>query len=118
MHRRLEDWLGMALGLLIALSPWIVMPWRGELAMGNTILFGAAILLLAEAELVDLHRWQESLELICGLWVAVSPFVFGYSDSYLAIWHFVLGGIVALFAVVELWQDWKLTEPELLQHGH
>ena len=118
MHRTWEDWLGIVLGLLIILSPWFVTPWRGETPMINAVFFGAAILLLAEAELIDLHRWQESLELICGLWLVASPFAFGYGDSYLAVWHWTLGGIVALLALIELWQDWWLTDQELMQHGH
>jgi hypothetical protein len=32
-------------------------------------------------------------------------------------WHFVLGALVALLAVVELWQDWNLSDKELAQHG-
>jgi SPW repeat-containing protein len=116
-HRTWEDWLGMALGLVILVSPWLVYPLRVELPMLNAIFFGGAILLLAESELVDLHRWEESLELLCGLWVIASPFMLGYSESYLAIWHWALGGIVALLAVVELWQDWTLSEQELVQHG-
>ena len=117
MHRTWEDWFGMVLGLLIALSPWIVGRPEGELPMLNAIAVGAAVLLLAETELVDLHRWEESLALLCGLWLIVSPFVFGYAETTLATWHFALGGIVALLAVIELWQDWTLTEQQLVQHG-
>jgi hypothetical protein len=48
----------------------------------------------------------------------VSPFIFGYAEAgTLRYWHFVLGALVALLAVVELWQDWKLSDEELAQHG-
>jgi hypothetical protein len=118
VHRTWEDWVGMALGVLIGVSPWIVTQPVGELPMLNAIVIGAVVLLLAESELVDLHRWEESLELLCGAWLIASPFVFGYVDATLAIWHFVLGGIVALLAVIELWQDWTLSDRDMIQHSH
>lgn len=118
VHRPWEDWFGMALGVLIALSPWIAGRPEGELPMLNAIAVGAAVLLLAESELVDLHRWEESLELLCGVWLIASPFVFGYAEAGgMAAWHFALGGIVVLLAAIELWQDWTLTDEQLVRHG-
>jgi hypothetical protein len=99
VHRTWEDWFGMALGLLIAIA------------------VGAVVLLLAESELVNLQRWEESLELLCGVWLIASPFMFDYAGSVLATWHFALGGIVAVLAVFELWQDWTLSDQDLVQHG-
>ena len=116
VHRNWEDWVGMVLGVLIGLSPWFA-GQSDQVPMLNAIAVGALVLLLAEMELVDLHRWEESLELLCGLWLIASPFVFGYAGSELAAWHFTLGGIVVVLAAVELWQDWTLTDQQLVQHG-
>jgi len=118
VHRTLEDWFGIVLGVLIGLSPWIAGHADGQLSMLNAIAVGAAVLLLAESELVDPHRWEETGEILCGLWLIASPFVFGYAEAGgLATWHFARGGIVVLLAVIELWQDWTLTDKELVQHG-
>ena len=69
-------------------------------------------------ELFDLERSEEAWLLVCGLWLIVSPFVLGYADSgTLAYWHVALGIAVVLLAALELWQDWKLSEEELLRHG-
>src|SRR5665647_217198 len=115
VHRSWEDWLGMVVGVLIVLSPWFAGRAAGELPVLNAIAVGAAVLLLAESELVDLHRWEESLELLCGLWLIASPFVFGYRTvDVLASWHYTLGGIVTVLAVFELWQDWTLSDQELV----
>jgi hypothetical protein len=52
------------------------------------------------------------------LWLIVSPFTLGYAEAgALRYWHFVLGAVVALLAALELWQDWKLTDEQLVQHG-
>ena len=115
VHYKWEDWFGMALGVLIGLSPWIAVRPEGELPMLNAIMVGAAVLLLAETELVDLHRWEETLELLCGVWLVASPFMFSYATHALATWHFTLGGIVMLLAAVELWQDWTLTDEQLVR---
>lgn len=117
VHRNWEDWVGMLLGVMIGLSPWFA-GQSEQLPMLNAIAVGAVVLLLAEMELVDLRRWEESLALLCGLWLIASPFAFGYAEGgTLATWHFALGGIVVLLAVIELWQDWTLTDRQLVQHG-
>jgi hypothetical protein len=117
VHRGWEDWLGMLLGVMIVLSPWFAGRAAGELPVLNAVAVGAAVLLLAESELVDLHRWEESLELLCGLWLIAAPFVFEYTWAALSTWHFALGGIVALLAAIELWQDRTLTDQQMAQHG-
>ena len=118
VHRSWEDWLGMAVGVLILLSPWFAGRAAGELPVLNAIAVGAAVLLLAESELVDLHRWEESLELLCGLWLIAAPFVFEYTWAALSTWHFVLGGIVTVLAVIELVQDRTLSDQDMVRHGH
>ncbi|MBU2582124.1 MAG: SPW repeat protein [Alphaproteobacteria bacterium] len=104
-HRSWEDWLSIALGVVIMLAPWIVEETSNQAAVVNAALCGIAVLLLAELDLVSFRRWAEAGQLGCGLWVAASPFVLGYSGgSELQIWHTVSGLAVALLAALELWQ--------------
>jgi hypothetical protein len=117
VHRTWEDWVGIFLGVLIGLSPWIA-GYSDQGPMLNAIAVGVVVLVLAEFGLVNLHRWEEIGELLCGLWLIVSPFVFGYTAATLATWHFALGGIVVLLAAIELWQDWTLSDQDLVGHGH
>ena len=85
--------------------------------MLNAILTGSMVFVLAQYEAADLHRWQEGGEIALGSWLAASPFVFGYSaDGSLRFWHFVLGAVGIILAV-ELWQDWNLSNAELVKHG-
>ncbi|MGE5772496.1 MAG: SPW repeat protein [Hyphomicrobiales bacterium] len=86
--------------------------------MRNAILVGALVLLLAQLEYVSLQRWEETGEILLGLWLIAAPFTFGYVEAgLLRYWHFVLGAITVLLASWELWQDWKLSDKELAQHG-
>ena len=118
IHRSWEDWLGMLLGVLIGLSPWLAGQQDHQAVMWNAILVGALVLGVAQLEYVSLQRWEEAGELALGLWLIASPFIFGYADTGdLRYWHFILGAVVVLLAVFELWQDWKLSDKELAQHG-
>lgn len=117
VHRTWEDWLGMALGVVIALSPWIARQTDHELVTWNAVVIGAIVLVLAELELVGLRRWQEAGTIACGLWMAASPFIFDHAEGPLRYWHFALGAAVVLLALLQLWQDWKLSDRELARHG-
>jgi hypothetical protein len=76
------------------------------------------VLVLGASEFLDLHRWEEGLEAACGLWLIASPFIFGYAGAgSLRYWHFVLGAAVLLLAALELRQDWKLSNADLIRHS-
>lgn len=117
VHRAWEDWAGIVLGILIVLSPWFTGQSDDIAVVTNAGLIGALVLALAAFELVDLHRWEESGEFVCGAWLAASPFIFGYAGG-LRTSHLVLGAVVMLLAALELWQDRNLSEAELARHGH
>ena len=104
-HRTWEDWLGIFLGIAIALAPWVVGETANEPALINAAVVGFATMILAELDLVSFRRWSEAGQIVCGAWVAASPFIFGYSGGgALRAWNFAAGALVALLGVVELWQ--------------
>ena len=61
---------------------------------------------MAAMEIVALRRWEEWIELACGAWLVISPFMFQYGGALMA-WHMALGLLVAILAALELWQDWQ-----------
>jgi uncharacterized membrane protein len=109
----------MALGALIVLTSWLVGQGGSQIVAVNAAIVGLLVLALGASEVfVDLRRWEESLEAACGLWLIASPFVFGYADAgTLRYWHFVVGFAVVLLAVLELRQDWELSDGELAHHS-
>ncbi|MGN6309210.1 MAG: SPW repeat protein [Xanthobacteraceae bacterium] len=118
IHRNWEDWFGMLLGLLIALSPWAAGDEVGHAAVWNAALIGVAVFFLAELEYVALTRWEETGQLLLGLWLVMSPYVFGYFNTgTLRFWHSTLGGLIILLAALELWQDWERSDKEMLKQG-
>jgi O-antigen/teichoic acid export membrane protein len=118
VHRTWEDWVGMALGVLIGFSPWFTGQQGDAVVSWNAVIVGALVLALAALELAGLQRWEEVCEVVCGLWLIASPFMFGYiGTGTLGYWHLVLGVLVVLLAAWEFWQDWKLSDKELARHG-
>jgi len=121
-HRTWEDWCGMLLGALIVVSPWF--PLREQFIVGNetTILNAVAVGLvvfgISQLEYVALQRWQEFATILAGLWLIASPYALGYSDAgFLRIYHTSLGGVVVLLGILQLWQDWDMSDQDLLRHG-
>jgi hypothetical protein len=115
-HRAWEDWLGVVLGLLIVPSPWSAGQTEDRAVVLNAAVVGVFVLMFAELELVALQRRQEVAELVLGLWLVASPIVFGYADAGdLRYLHWVLGGLVALLALLELWQQGETLDRQ--QHG-
>ena len=103
--------LGLVLGLTIGLSPWFYDEPVVPAVLLNSAVTGLAVLALAQLELVRLRRWEEVAELVCGLWLTASPFIFHYAhQDHLRFWHWALGAIVSILALFELWQDWNRTD--------
>lgn len=123
VHYALEDCLSMGGGALIVLTAFMANDVGGQTAAeavvaANAVIVGILVLALGASELVNLRRWEEVLETACGLWLIASPFIFGYAAAgALRYWHFVLGIAVVLLAVLELWQDWKLSDADLAHHS-
>ena len=124
-HRTWEDWCGMLLGVLIVLSPWFpaetgheVVDAERSLVILNTFTVGILVFGLAQLEYVALQRWEEVTAILLGLWLIASPYLFGYSDDdMLRFYHSSFGGLVVLLAALQLWQDWDLSDQDLLKHG-
>ncbi len=123
-HRPWEDWFGMLLGVLIVISPWFPVQPANEVLDStrstmilNTFVVGMLVFGLAQLEYVALQRWEEVAEIVLGLWLIASPFVFGYwGDEFLRFWHAALGAIVAVLGALQLWQDWRLSDQDLAKH--
>ena len=51
-HRAWEDWLSMAIGLLVVISPWLAQAADSPLIVINAVIVGLMILSLAGMELI------------------------------------------------------------------
>ncbi|HET7117573.1 MAG TPA: SPW repeat protein [Hanamia sp.] len=56
-------------------------------------------------------RWQDWIIMVIGIWVFITPWVFGFYDKYFAWCPFVTGALLAIFSIWELsnkrlWEEW------------
>ena len=117
-HRTWEEWCGMTLGILVLLSPWFTRRPDHSEVIFNAVGVGVLVFCLAQLEYFALQRWEEAGAFVLGIWLICSPFIFDYAGAdALRYWHFALGGLVAALALLELWQDWSLSDQELAEHG-
>lgn len=96
-----QDPVNLALGLWMMASPWILSYAVERRPTGNAVIFGFLIAALALAALFKVMAWEEWVSVALGAWLAVSPWVVGFSGLAAAMWSAVIVGIVV--AVLALW---------------
>jgi hypothetical protein len=100
----LADWLNLALGAWLFLTPSIFSFTSEAAATWNAWLGGIAIGAIAIMALVAFAEWEEWINLALGLWVAASAWIVGFASHATAIRLHVLVGIaVAVLSAARLW---------------
>ena len=98
-----EDWISVALGLWLLVSPWVLD--YGQVAVTqNAVLLG---FLLIAAEFVELNLfrvWEEWLNVVLGAWLVVSPWILGASLVPM-VNCVVVGLLVLILALYEIWDE-------------
>ena len=57
-------------------------------------------------------RWQDGINLVCGIWLFMSPYTLGYTSDQPAVWtSYITGLLVIGLAITALrqnhrWQEW------------
>jgi hypothetical protein len=80
-------------------TPKVVVLGAGSLFFGRQAIW----------QMVAHLRWQEVVNVVAGGWLILSPFIYQYAGA-LAWWHFILGVLVVLLAIHELWQESRKPE--------
>lgn len=102
---RFQDFANLILGFLLFLSPWALGYSGEEMAARTAWISGIVIAVLALAAIVRFAEWEEWLNLLVGLAVIASPYIFGFTNVMHAVTaHYVLGLLVVLSTGWELWE--------------
>jgi hypothetical protein len=98
-----SDVVNVLLGAFLFLTPWFYGYASEATASWNAWVSGIVVAGLAVAALAAYAGWEEWLNLLVGLWVAVSPWLVGFSANVTAMGlHLAVGALVALVAAVHL----------------
>ena len=104
-RRAFQYWSIVGLSIIIPAAALLGESSNVNVPMNATLL-SLALLGSTVFELAGLHRWQDVSGLIGGIWLATSPWVFGYADAgQLRFWHVGSGALLVLLAMFNLPKD-------------
>ncbi len=96
-----QDPVNLVLGLWLAASPWVLSYATEPKPTANAVIMGVLVAILALLALFKVMAWEEWLSVAFGAWLAISPWVLGFSNLTMAMRNAVIVGIVV--AVLALW---------------
>lgn len=103
--RRWQDWANMALGALLAVSPWLFGYTGLEAATINAIIIGLLVFALSALALTLLDGWEAYISGLLGIWAGLSPWLIGFAPYDRASFaHIGIGAAIVAIAAYEIWQ--------------
>lgn len=107
--QRWQDWASFALGLWLAVSPWLADYAAPDAATANAAVCGLTLALVAHFGFSCDHLSCEWLNLGGGLWLLAAPFVLGFEANHVAAVNSIaVGAFIALFSAWALQLDREL----------
>ncbi|KQQ85706.1 SPW repeat protein [Aureimonas sp. Leaf324] len=100
-EQRWQDWLVALIGAWLVLSNWILTfqaseplsALTGRLIFWNSAIVGVVALVLAVMSLTSHKAWEEWVNIVLGLWLAISPWVLGFTNVRNAVLNVTLCGL-------------------------
>jgi len=95
------NWLNLILAVWLFISPWILPvaaagPWAWD-----AWIVGIIVAVLSIAALSQMAQWEDWINLLLGVWLFVSPWIFGYATTPPAAWNSWIVGV--LFFLIGIW---------------
>ena len=101
--RRWQDWASFALGLWLAVSPWLADYADHNVATANAAVMGLLLAVTAHVGFSCEHEGCEWLNIAAGLWLLGAPFVLGFESHHVAAVN-----AIAVGAFTTLLSAWAL----------
>jgi hypothetical protein len=103
MTAKWQDWASFALGLWLAVSPWIVGYAEHNAATANAVLAGLVLALGSHFECVACGELPaEWLNLVLGVWLVCAPFGLELASRAASVNSIAVGVFVAVLAASAL----------------
>jgi hypothetical protein len=112
MSKSIKHWqdpVNLILGLWMLASPWVLNYQAEPNPTWNAVVVGVLIAAVAVSALVAVMAWQEWANVVLGIWLAISPWVLGFTALSAVMWNAVVVGLlVAVFALWAVATDKKI----------
>lgn len=106
MAAKWQDWASFALGLWLAISPWIAGYSEHEAPTANAVIVGLALALGSHFECVACDEAPaEWLNLAAGIWLVCAPFTLDFASRVASANSIAVGAFIALLAASALSLD-------------
>lgn len=107
--RRWQDWASFALGLWLAVSPWLADYAAHDVATANAAVCGLTLAVAAHFGFACDHLSCEWLNLAGGLWLVAAPFALGFESNHVAAVNAIaVGGFISFLSAWALELDREL----------
>ena len=98
---KLCDVVNLFLGTILFFSPWLFSLSAGAPRQTASVI-GLLIAVLSIAALAAFAVWEEWLNLVAGLWLIATPWLFSFEDSKAITIEVLIGTAVAALAAFEV----------------
>jgi hypothetical protein len=109
--KRWQDQVILLLGWWLIASPWVMGYPSDAPPTTNAVVAGIIMAALAAFDLYKTYVWAVVLNLVVGVWVAVSPWVIGVLQDRTMMTSLIVSGVATV--VLGLWE--LRSDPELHQ---
>jgi hypothetical protein len=96
-----QDPLNLILGLWLIASPWVLGHEAEMTPTYNAVAVGILVAALAVLEFFKVKAWEEWTSVALGVWLAISPWLLGFSITVAATTNALIIGIAV--AALALW---------------
>lgn len=83
--RQWQDGVNLILGIWLICAPWVMGYADTRTAVGNSVLMGVAVLVIALTALISPDIWEEWISLLLAFLLLVSPLTVGYVHQTAAV---------------------------------
>jgi hypothetical protein len=102
-----ENWVNLVLGVWLFATPWTVAHRLAadltNMMSWNSWLVGLAVAISAGMALQELKPWEEWVNLVLGVWIVLSPWIFGYASEASLTWNSIVVGLcIAVFSGISI----------------
>ena len=92
----------LVLAAFLFVSPWLFAFSHGTLRI-DTWVSATLVVVISFAALVAFRDWEEWVNCILGLWIAVSPWVLGFQHTAAMFVNLAVGILIVYLAMLDLW---------------